>query len=169
MTDHPSGADRIIDAAIDSFGERGVAGTTLQRIAQQAGVSQALIVHHFGSKRNLADRCTTAVLARVEESARTNPERAVEEFAARPSDVRYLARVLTDEEDASRALFAAAVERAAAARPDADADEAVVLATLNLAPLLLFERVSESLPDDTWGRFSRAAARLLAPNEGTGR
>lgn len=47
-----------------------------------------------------------------------------------------------------RALFAAA------ARPDADADEAVVLAILNLAPLLLVERASESIPDDAWGRFT---------------
>lgn len=165
----PSGADRIINAAIEGFGEHGVAGTTLQRIARQAGVSQALIVHHFGSKQQLADRCTAVVLARAESFARTAPDRAVEAFAANPADVRYLARVLTDDPESSRALFAAAVERAAAARPDAGADEAIVLATLNLAPLLLIERVSEALPEDTWGRFTRAAARLLAPNVEAGR
>ncbi|WP_232333790.1 hypothetical protein [Agromyces laixinhei] len=84
-------------------------------------------------------------------------------------DVRYLARVLTDEVEASRTLFNAAVEYAAAARPDADADESVVLATLNLAPLLLIDRVSEAFPEDTWGRFTRAAARLLKPEEVAGR
>lgn len=44
-----------------------------------------------------------------------------------------------------------------------------MLATLNLAPLLLIERVSESIPEDTWGRFTRAAARLLTTNEEAGR
>ncbi len=169
MTPQSSGSDRIIEAAISCFGERGVAGTTLQGIAQEARTSQALIVHHFGSKRNLADRCTTVVLARAEALAHFVPDRAVEEFAARPMDVRYLARVLTDEVEASRTLFNAAVEYAAAARPDADADESVVLATLNLAPLLLIDRVSEAFPEDTWGRFTRAAARLLKPEEVAGR
>ncbi len=133
----------------------------MQRIAQEAATSQALIVHHFGSKQNLAQRCTAAVLARLEALVEASPDRAVEEFAARPADVRYLARVLTDDPEPSRALFAAAIRRAAEARPDADADEAVVLATLNLAPMLLFDRVSESLPEDTWGRFTRAASRLI--------
>lgn len=138
-----------------------MAGTSLQRVALAAGTSQALIVHHFGSKKGLTERCTAAVLARLEALVEASPDRAVEVFAEDPAGVRYLARVLTDDPDASRALFAAAVRRAAEARPDADADEAVVLATLNLAPALLFERVSESLAEDTWGRFTRAAARLL--------
>lgn len=169
MVARPSGADRIIEAAIGCFGEHGVAGTTLQRIAHEAGTSQALIVHHFGSKQNLANRCTEVVLVRAEALTHAVPDRAVEEFAARSADVRYLARVLTDDVAASRALFADAVQRAAAARPDADADEAVVLATLNLAPLLLIERVSESIPDDTWARFTRAVARLLSTGEAAGR
>lgn len=169
MTTHPSGADRIIDSAIDCFGERGVSGTTLQVIARHAGTSQALIVHHFRSKQNLADRCTALVLSRAEALAQTTPDRAVEEFAARPADIKYLARILTDDAESSRALFDAAIERASRARPDADTDEAVVLATLNLAPLLLIDRITESIPEDTWGRFTRAAARLLATKKGAGR
>lgn len=165
MVVHESGSDRIIEAAIVCFGERGVPGTTLRRIAQEAGTSQALIVHHFGSKRNLADCCIAAVLARVEKLIESAPDYAIGEFADRVDDLRYLTRVLIDEQETSRALFKVAVEHAAAARPDADADEAVVLATFNLAPLLLIQRVSDSMAEDTWGRFTRAAARLLKTDE----
>lgn len=159
-------AERIIEAAIACFGDRGVAGTSMQVIAREAGTSQALIVHHFGSKQALADRCTAVVLERADELARTDPSRAVEALAKRSADIRYLGRVLTDDPEPSRDLFRAAVERSAALRPDVDPDAAVVLAVLNLAPLLLLDRISEALPEDTWGRFARAAARVLAPSTG---
>lgn len=157
------GAARIIEAAIACFGERGVAGTSMQVIAREAGTSQALIVHHFGSKQALADHCTAVVLERADELARTDPSGAVEELAKRSADIRYLGRVLTDDPEPSRALFGAAVEKAAALRPDIDPDGAVVLAVLNLAPLLLLDRIAEALPEDTWGRFTQAVARVLAP------
>lgn len=157
------GAERIIEAAIACFGERGVAGASLQVVAREAGTSQALIVHHFGSKRALADHCTSVVLERAEQLTRADPSRAVETLAERTADIRYLARVLTDDAEPSRALFRAAIERAGALRPDVDPDAAVVLAVLNLAPLLLLDRICEALPEDTWGRFTRAVARVLAP------
>lgn len=160
------GAERIIEAAIACFGERGVAGASLQVVAREAGTSQALIIHHFGSKRALADRCTAVVLERADRLVRADPSGAVEGLAGRSADIRYLARVLTDDAEPSRALFRAAVERAAALRPDVDPDAAVVLAVLNLAPLLLLDRISEALSEDTWGRFTRAVARVLAPRAG---
>lgn len=170
MDTEPAGAARIIEAAIACFGARGVAGTSLQAIAQAAGTSQALIIHHFGSKQALADRCTAHVLARAEAIAATTPATAVEEHAKHADDVRYLARVLADDPAPSRALFHAAVQRAAASRPDAEPDEAVVLAVLNLAPLLLFDRITEALPDDTWARFTHAVASLLGvPHPGADR
>ena len=167
MSINAPGAERIIEAAIACFGERGVAGTSMQVIAREAGTSQALIVHHFGSKQALAGRCTTVVLERADELARTDPSGAVEALAKRSADIRYLGRVLTDDPEPSRALFRAAVERAASLRPDVDPDAAVVLAVLNLAPLLLLDRISEALPEDTWGRFTRAVARVLAPSTET--
>lgn len=161
------GAERIIEAAIACFGERGVTGASLQVVAREAGTSQALIIHHFGSKRALADRCTAVVLERADELARTDPSGVVGELAKRSADIRYLARVLTDDPEPSRALFRAAVDRAAALRPDVDPDAAVVLAVFNLAPLLLLDRISEAVPEDTWGRFTRAVGRVLAPSAET--
>ncbi|OBH59152.1 TetR family transcriptional regulator [Mycobacterium colombiense] len=49
-------AARIRDAAIEQFGEHGF-GVGLRAIAEAAGVSAALVVHHFGSKDGLRKAC----------------------------------------------------------------------------------------------------------------
>ena len=58
----PSTRERIRDAAIASFAERGFDGVGLRDIAQRAGVSAALIVHHFGSKEGLREACDAHVV-----------------------------------------------------------------------------------------------------------
>ena len=62
-----SARQRILDAAIAGFAEHGVAGTSLKAIAEQAGVSQGLIVHHFGSKDGLRDACDAHVIGVIRE------------------------------------------------------------------------------------------------------
>jgi AcrR family transcriptional regulator len=64
------GRDRILDAAIARFAAQGVSGTSLKVIAQDAGVSQALIVHHFGTKEGLRDACDDLVLGTIREQMR---------------------------------------------------------------------------------------------------
>lgn len=49
-------AARIRDAAIEQFGEHGF-GVGLRAIAEEAGVSAALVIHHFGSKDGLRKAC----------------------------------------------------------------------------------------------------------------
>jgi AcrR family transcriptional regulator len=49
-------AARIRDAAIEQFGEHGF-GVGLRTIADAAGVSAALVIHHFGSKDGLRNAC----------------------------------------------------------------------------------------------------------------
>jgi TetR/AcrR family transcriptional regulator, regulator of cefoperazone and chloramphenicol sensitivity len=49
-------AARIRDAAIEQFGERGF-DVGLRAIADAAGVSAALVIHHFGSKDGLRKAC----------------------------------------------------------------------------------------------------------------
>ncbi|RWA77006.1 MAG: TetR family transcriptional regulator [Mesorhizobium sp.] len=44
---------RIIDTTIDLIAEEGLASVTMQRIAEQVGSSNALVVFHFRSKENL--------------------------------------------------------------------------------------------------------------------
>ena len=47
---------RIRDAAIDQLGQHGFS-VGLRAIAEAAGVSAALVIHHFGSKDGLRKAC----------------------------------------------------------------------------------------------------------------
>jgi AcrR family transcriptional regulator len=44
---------RILEAAVRSFAEHGYAGTMTAAVAREAGVTQPLVHHHFGSKEGL--------------------------------------------------------------------------------------------------------------------
>jgi AcrR family transcriptional regulator len=58
---------RIRDAAIDQFGEHGF-GVGLRSIAEAAGVSAALVIHHFGSKDGLRKACDDFVAEAIRSS-----------------------------------------------------------------------------------------------------
>src|SRR5271168_3226863 len=55
---------RIRDAAIEQFGQRGF-GVGLRAIAEAAGVSAALVIHHFGSKEGLRKACDDFVAEEI--------------------------------------------------------------------------------------------------------
>lgn len=57
-------AARIRDAAIEQFGEQGF-GVGLRAIAEAAGVSAALVIHHFGSKKGLRKACDDYVAEEI--------------------------------------------------------------------------------------------------------
>jgi AcrR family transcriptional regulator len=57
-------AARIRDAAIEQFGEHGF-GVGLRTIAEAAGVSAALVIHHFGSKEALRKACDDYVAEEI--------------------------------------------------------------------------------------------------------
>lgn len=58
---------RIREVALSLFPERGFSATTVRQIAGQAGVSPALVLHHFGSKEGLREACDRHVVARFRE------------------------------------------------------------------------------------------------------
>lgn len=60
-------AARIRDAAIEQFGQRGF-DVGLRAIAEAAGVSAALVIHHFGSKDGLLRACDDHVAAEIRSS-----------------------------------------------------------------------------------------------------
>ncbi|MBV9721156.1 MAG: TetR family transcriptional regulator, partial [Mycobacterium sp.] len=62
--DDLTAAARIRDAAIEQFGEHGF-GVGLRPIAEAAGVSAALVIHHFGSKDGLRRACDAYVAEQV--------------------------------------------------------------------------------------------------------
>lgn len=93
---------RIRDAALARFAEAGVAATTVRQVAERAGVSPALVIHHFGSKAALRKACDAYVAAFVRErkSAAMRAGPGLDPLALlRPEDDRvpllpYLAKVL---------------------------------------------------------------------------
>jgi AcrR family transcriptional regulator len=60
-------AARIRDAAIAQFGEHGF-GVGLRAIAEAAGVSAALVIHHFGSKDGLRKACEDYITEQIRSS-----------------------------------------------------------------------------------------------------
>jgi AcrR family transcriptional regulator len=59
----------IVDAATRCFAERGFGGTTTARVAAEAGVNEALVFRHFGSKQRLYLACVDAAWDRLQARA----------------------------------------------------------------------------------------------------
>ena len=57
---------RIRDEAIRVFSEHGFEATTVRRVADAAGVSPGLVIHHFGSMAGLRAACDAHVVATIE-------------------------------------------------------------------------------------------------------
>ncbi|MCA5891874.1 TetR/AcrR family transcriptional regulator [Isoptericola sp. NEAU-Y5] len=66
---------RIRDAAVLRFAKSGF-GASVRSIAAEAGVSPALVIHHFGSKDELHAACDEHVLAWIVETKRQNMGKA---------------------------------------------------------------------------------------------
>ncbi len=107
----------IRDTAAGLFAERGVAGVTIRDIAAAAGVSPALVIHHFGSKEGLREAVDAHVAASVEAMlAELAHVPAGEDEAAfvrslaleldrQPALAGYVRRLLIDDGPAGDALF----------------------------------------------------------------
>jgi AcrR family transcriptional regulator len=63
---------RVLDAALELFGEQGVSGTSLQMIADRIGVTKAAVYHQFPSKEEIV----MGVLAPALETLRESVEHA---------------------------------------------------------------------------------------------
>lgn len=102
----PPADERILHAALDLFGRNGVHATPLSAIAAAAGVSPALIIHHYRSKAGLRRACDDHVVSTI----RATKERAIRDETTNPDStrppealdhldelrplMRYLARIL---------------------------------------------------------------------------
>jgi AcrR family transcriptional regulator len=92
---------RILDVAVLRFARSGF-GASVRTIAADAGVSAALVIHHFGSKDRLREACDAHVLAWIAETKRQNMGKATSgrlfEVLARAEDfapmVGYVLRSL---------------------------------------------------------------------------
>lgn len=95
---------KIRDAAITCFAAEGVAGTSVRTIADVAGVSPGLVIHHFGSKDGLRVACDQYIANRMREQkskAMTqgpglDPLASMRGAFDGPPLVRYLAKTMVD-------------------------------------------------------------------------
>ncbi len=94
-----SARQRILCAAIDLYGEHGFDGVTVKTIAERAGISAPLVIHHFGSKAGLRTACDRYVAEQFREAKTASVRRgamprnvAHEAVMANRNLVKYLMR-----------------------------------------------------------------------------
>jgi AcrR family transcriptional regulator len=112
--------ERIVQAAIDTLGEEGFAGTTARAIAARGGFNQALIFYHFGSVPGLL----------VEAFRKTSDEQIARYHAAAAEvsslvDLVEIARRL-HAEDLETGSITAVTQLMAAAASDHDAGTVIL-------------------------------------------
>ncbi|MBE8469588.1 TetR/AcrR family transcriptional regulator [Streptomyces justiciae] len=139
MTDHPEPAPtradrrratraRILDSARALFAERGFERTTVRAVAAAAGVDPALVMQHFGTKRELF---AEAVQATTPPPAGSDPDALVDQLLT-SLDIKLgglpdgtlasLRSMLTDPDaaDHARRALGGQIDSLAAALPSAD-------------------------------------------------
>ncbi|AOS63795.1 TetR/AcrR family transcriptional regulator [Actinoalloteichus hymeniacidonis] len=155
---------RIRDSAVDLFGGKGFAATSVRAIAEAAGASAALVIHHFGTKDTLREACDRYVLDAVfdqkDELITGDLGGVIGSWLADVDRYQplldYLARMLVEDSPASAALFDRIVTRTEAMlaagvqagimRPSSDPRAlATILATQGLVPLLLQHHLQRAL------------------------
>ncbi|MGP3913315.1 TetR/AcrR family transcriptional regulator [Nonomuraea sp. 10N515B] len=172
---------RIRNAALELFGAEGVNRVTLRAVAARAGVSHALVLHHFGTKEGLRKECDDYVMSLV----RGGPEVDLEDAAGLGAVLeagtpvrRYLARAFLDGTPDAAALFDEIVEATerwleqgvGEGRVRASEDpraRAAIYVTWLLAPLAFGEHLSRVLgvgdlhETDATLQYSRAAIEIF--------
>jgi AcrR family transcriptional regulator len=186
VPDGPSARTRIRNAALERFGRDGVNRVTIRAIAADAGVSPALVVHHFGSKEALRRECDAYVVAAIRgdgadalaDAAAGNAQGLSRMIEAAAPVRRYLARAFLDGSPEAAALFDEIVdvtgawlaegEREGRIRPTGHPrTRAAVYVSWLLAPLAFDAHVArvlgvEDLHDtDATLRFSRVAIEMF--------
>jgi TetR/AcrR family transcriptional regulator, regulator of cefoperazone and chloramphenicol sensitivity len=177
---------RIRNAALDRFPRDGFKGTTVRAVAEDAGVSPGLIVHHFATKEGLRKACDEYVIEQirtVKEDAITSgklddPATIAGGFSIAPQLMRYLGWSLTTDSPQAADLFDELVEESihlaklgeehGAMQPSTDlrARSAVQLA-MQLGALVMHEHLSRALGEDLLSpegimRVSRATLELFS-------
>ncbi len=107
QVDDRSTRARIRDAAIATVADHGIAETTVRKVAERAGVSPGLVIHHFDSMdglRSVCDEYVTSVIRRTKRRAmQTGPGfdllAALEDDEIGPVG-GYLARVIGEDSGA---------------------------------------------------------------------
>lgn len=182
-SDDATTRSRIRDAAITLFGRDGFAATSVRTIGEEAGVSPALVIHHFGSKVALRRECDAQVVAEIMGRKSELPDGDVGAASAtmqlwladtatyRPV-LDYLARMILEGSDLGDELFDSLVAgteamlaggvAAGAIRPSDDPHmRAVIVTTHSLVTLLLERQLGRAIGED--GLTAATIRRMTLP------
>ncbi|MFI5895119.1 TetR/AcrR family transcriptional regulator [Actinoplanes sp. NPDC051513] len=103
---------RILEVALDLFGERGYAGTSIADITARLGISKAALYYHFGAKDEILEALVAAPLTRYRELTRTAAERSTPDLLAEildtTTEMYAVSRLLGDDPSVRRAMRATA-------------------------------------------------------------
>lgn len=143
------------------FAREGFAAS-LRTVAAEAGVSAALIVHHFGSKQGLIEACDAKVLGVADEKLRLMNTDGIAAAAAWVIEVMqegsvpaYISRALVDGGDAGKALFTAFVDVTEKSLVELDLPElrmtAALLVTHSLATMVLANHIAAATGTAPYG------------------
>jgi AcrR family transcriptional regulator len=110
---------RIRDSAIDQWGQHGF-NIGLRTVAEAAGVSAALVIHHFGSKEGLRKACDEYVAELVRESKTESMRTAdpadwlaqVAEIEAYAPMMAYLVRSMQSGSDLAKSFWQRMIDNA---------------------------------------------------------
>lgn len=171
---------RIRDAGVAAFAAGGFSQTTVRGIAQAAGVSPGLIIHHFGSKDGLRRECDEYVFSAIFEAKRSAASQAAPDAIASmfrdermQTIVDYLVKSLLDPSEHGQRYFdhyVDLVEELLASgfagysfRHSDDARaQAAMVAVLALTPVTLQHRLQSVLgTHDTPSTLARLSQPLL--------
>ena len=195
MSSDLTAAARIRNAAIDVFGRRGFAAASVREIAQQAEVSPALVIHHYGSKEKLREACDDYLMAEglrigdeVDLADQPQVAATIAGFPPHHPWLVYIARLILDGGPAGAALWDRLVREAVRGvetgsyavrlRDGVDpAAAAAVVTAAGLIPLVFQGHLARSLgADELDGEaYQRVMATLMellrngiyqAPTEG---
>lgn len=158
---------RIRDAAIAAFARDGFDATSLRAIAAEAGVSAALIVHHFGDKNTLRAECDEYVVSvfiddehdLIEAPTGDRIRAALHDLDRYGRYVDYLSRMLVDGSPAADRLFdsflastrsvLAEQRDAGMLEPMSDPELTTLLVTLmGLGPVVMRSQIARALGTD---------------------
>lgn len=185
---------KILDSAVDLFGELGYGETGLADVLQRAGVSKGAFYYHFDSKEAVATaiieeyrvKVTDAVVAAVDRSASPLAVTITATFATaatirsdRTSRIgNQLLQALSQISSIGAKVYADWTEQfttsvTAALKPfETRSDEAAELAAATWAGVLGSNLLSEALGDDPYSRLAmtwRTTLRAIMPEEERGR
>lgn len=170
---------RIRDAAIQAFAQRGFDAVSMRTIASDAGVSAALIVHHFGDKAALRAVCDEYVVGIFTDEkhdliAAPTAERiraALNDLDRYAPYLDYLARMLVDGSPAADHLFDTMLTATSAVfdeqrsaellEPMSDPAMTTLLVTLlGLAHVVMRGQITRALGEDHLGSAALLRATL---------